>query len=153
MHSMLRLAALASALVLYVASYRFPTYHLELAGAEGALAVLLFGWMAALTLQFAWFANVAVLLGLAFCAAHKVHAARLTATAVFLLSLNTFTLPGTRIAELSGRSDRVASLGTGAYLWVGSMLMFALFIALAASAVSHRTRVPRATASQETPSK
>jgi hypothetical protein len=110
----------------------YPTYHLSLGETGEPLVVLMFGWLASLSLQFAWFANFAVVFGIALCIQRKTRQAIVVALVVCLLALNTFTLPGQSVGELSGRSQKVTSLGHGAHLWMASMFAFSLYICLLA---------------------
>jgi hypothetical protein len=134
------------ALMLYASSFAFPAYYSKFNGAMSGYIVLILGWFAALNFQFAWFANVAVLFGFVLIVDRRTVAAKRAALIICVLAANALTLPGTSIGELSGRTDQVLTLGTGAYLWIASMFVFALAIFTLADARSTKSAAPSSAA-------
>ena len=100
--------------------------HLTRGGDVSPLAVLLFGWGSP-----AWYANLTAALGVTLCRSTYVTAAVVAAMATLVLSVTTFSAVGGSVfTDEGGGTDQVTSLGLGAYLWMLSMLAFALHMML-----------------------
>ena len=134
--SVLRFAVFAAAVLSYCVSFTLPTLHLERGSYIAPLAVLLFGWGTA-----AWYANLTA--GLAFILSlyGKVLAAVTAAIVTVALCLSTFAIVGNRVpTDEGGGTDRVTTLGAGAYFWMASMFLFVLYVLLLAW---QRSKVPQ----------
>ena len=119
-----RLVYVTIFLALYLTSLFLPAFHLANGNVTDPLLILLMGWFAMLTGQFAWIANPLALVAVVFYLRGSFRKSFWLAFLAAVASLNTFTMIGKEVLlDEGGRSSKVLQLGGGAYLWLASMLL------------------------------
>lgn len=88
--------------------------------------VMLFGWLSIFLMNFAWYANLALLIAvLAIKKKNFVRAKKFAGIAI-LLALHSYFLKSVPANEGGTRYDVIANLGLGFYLWISSILCIVL---------------------------
>lgn len=122
----------------YAVSLALPAFlfrgHAPLSG----LGVLEMGWIGVLVLNVAWYANVSWLIAVICFASGAIGPARFFSGVSILLSLQSFVTKGWWFDE-SGPTP-IVRLGSGFYLWFGSLTV--LFLGCVFSGPSGKVRKP-----------
>ena len=121
-----RAIILLSFVLIYTLGCGFTAFHLD--GQQqrwNGVQVLVFGLAGLKMMQFAWLANITVIVALRAVMQGQTRTAQIWSVVSLLLALHTFALFGQEISL--GRQDfntvRLVSLGAGYYLWLLALLL------------------------------
>ena len=121
-----RAIILLSFVLIYTLACGFTAFHLD--GQQqrwNGVQVLVFGLAGLKMMQFAWLANITVIVALRAVMQGQTRTAQIWSVVSLLLALHTFALFGQEISL--GRQDfntvRLVSLGAGYYLWLLALLL------------------------------
>lgn len=119
------------AAVFYLLALLFPAFsyfrenNTEVLYSDTGLDVLSYGWIGIFFLHLEWYANLLAIISLSAIRKSQYKAALILSTTALILAFQTFTLTQFP-ADEAGNTNYISSLGPGAYLWMGALLLILL---------------------------
>ena len=132
-----RKAFVTGILVLYLVALFLPAFDLDIRQPVMGYEVLTSGWLGVLSLDFAWYANIALLLFLASLLTKRPYAPTAAAFIGLALAVSMFKASHWGWGQDDYDGAEITSFGTGAYLWLGVMVVTYLWCL----SYNHRVRV------------